>query len=338
GKEENAWRDEEPGKIMHEFRQGELAHLGEIPHTPYYGSVDSTPLFLLVMSEYYKWSGDKEFVQKHRGAILAALEWIDTYGDLDGDGFVEYKRKSSRGLINQGWKDSHNAVAYEDGQMARAPIALAEVQAYVYYAKKRMAQLFMDLGENDFSLKLVKEAARLKEAFNEKFWIADQSFYAIALDGDKNQVKTISSNAGQCLWTGIADHDKAIAVSKRLLNPDMFSGWGIRTVSKDAATYNPMSYHNGSIWPHDNSIIVRGLKRYGRIREAEHVATGIFEAAIYHSYHRLPELFCGFTRRGSNSPVEYPVACSPQAWAAGAIFMILQSILGLTANAPKNIL
>ncbi len=338
GKEENAWRDEEPGKIMHEFRQGELANLGEIPHTPYYGSVDSTPLFLLVMSEYYKWSGDKEFVQKHRDAILAALDWIDRYGDLDGDGFVEYKRKSSRGLINQGWKDSHNAVAYEDGQMARAPIALAEVQAYVYYAKKRMAQVFMDLGENDFSLKLVKEAEKLKEAFNEKFWIADQSFYAIALDGEKNQVKTISSNAGQCLWTGIADHDKAIAVSKRLLNPDMFSGWGIRTVSKDAITYNPMSYHNGSIWPHDNSIIVRGLKRYGRTREAEHVATGIFEAAVYHSYYRLPELFCGFTRRGSNSPVEYPVACSPQAWAAGAIFMILQSILGLTANAPKNIL
>lgn len=338
GKEINPWRDEEPGKIMHEFRQGELANIGEIPHTPYYGSVDSTPLFLLVMSEYYRWSGDEAFIRKHKKAIISALDWIDKYGDIDGDGFVEYQRKSRRGLINQGWKDSYNAIADTNGKLAKAPIALVEVQSYVYYAKKRMAQVFRDLGDEKLSSKLAQEASTLKDLFNAKFWVPEQAFYALALDGKKQQVKTITSNAGQCLWTGIADDDKAAAVARKLLDPAMFSGWGIRTASKESSIYNPMSYHNGSIWPHDNAIIVRGLKRYGWIKEAEHIAGGIFDAAIFHPYFRLPELFCGFTRRGSSSPVEYPVACSPQAWAAGAIFMILQSILGLTPNASKNLL
>lgn len=338
GKELDSWRDEEPGKIMHEYRRGELASLGEIPHTPYYGSVDSTPLFLLVLSEYYKWTGDLVFIRKHREAILAALAWIDTYGDGDGDGFVEYQRKSKRGLINQGWKDSHNAIAHIDGEMAHGPIALVEVQAYVYYAKKRMAQVFRDLGEDDRADKFKAEAAALKQLFNERFWVEEDGYFAMALDGDKAPVRTIASNAGQCLWTGIVDEDKAALVAKKLLEPAMFSGWGIRTVSKSAKIYNPMSYHNGSIWPHDNAIIARGLKRYGWLRESGFVATGLFDAAIYHDYFRLPELFCGFTRRGNNRPVEYPVACSPQAWAAGAIFMVLQSILGLTPDAPNNIL
>jgi len=338
GRQVDPWRDEEPGKIMHEYRRGELAGLGEIPHTPYYGSVDSTPLFLLVLSEYYKWTGDVVFVRKHQAAILAALDWIDKYGDVDGDGFVEYQRKSRRGLINQGWKDSYNAVAHINGELARGPIALVEVQAYVYYAKKRMAQVFRDLGEDKIADKLESAALALKDLFNERFWLEEEGYYAVALDGDKAPVKTITSNVGQCLWTGIVDEEKAAAVAKKLLDPAMFSGWGIRTVSKNAKTYNPMSYHNGSIWPHDNSIIVRGLKRYGWLKEAEFVATGLFDAAIHHAYFRLPELFCGFTRRGNNWPVEYPVACSPQAWAAGAIFMILQSILGLTPDAPNNIL
>lgn len=338
GTEENLWRDEEPGKIMHELRLGELASLGEIPHTPYYGSIDSTPLWLLVLSEYYKWTGDLDFVRRHRPNIVAALEWIDKYGDADGDGFIEYERKSRRGLINQGWKDSHNSIAHDNGENARAPIALVEVQAYVYYAKKRMALVFSDLGEPETAARLSAEAQTLKKRFNEVFWSEKNSFYAMALDGDKRKVETIASNAGQCLWSGIMDPEKADAVAAKLLDPAMFSGWGIRTVSKNASIYNPMSYHNGSIWPHDNAIIIRGLKRYGKLREVEHVSSGLFDAAIHHSYFRLPELFCGFTRRGRSDPVEYPVACSPQAWAAGTVFMLLQSILGLTPDAPNNTL
>lgn len=338
GTKVDLWRDEEPGKIMHELRQGELARIGEIPHTPYYGSIDSTPLFLLLISEYYKWTGDLDLVRAYRDSMVAALAWIDNYGDVDGDGFVEYERKSRRGLINQGWKDSHNAVAHHDGVMARAPIALCEVQAYVYYAKKRSAQLFRDLGEEDTAVRLADEAATLKRRFNDVFWLEDIEFFAMALDGAKKQVKTVTSNVGQCLWSGIVDEEKAAVVARKLLDPAMFSGWGIRTVSKDAKIYNPMSYHNGSIWPHDNAIIIRGLKRYNLVSEAEHVVTGLFDAAIHHPYFRLPELFCGFTRRGRSDPVEYPVACSPQAWAAGTMFMALQSILGLTPDAPNNML
>lgn len=338
GKEENPWRDEQPGKILHEIRRGELANLGEIPHTPYYGSVDSTPLFLLTMSEYYKWTGDIEFIKAREENLRAGLKWMDRYGDLDGDGFIEYLRQSKRGLINQGWKDSYNAVAHANGELASGPIALVEVQAYAYYAKKRLSQLFADLGDKRLSAKLAREAQALKVLFNERFWMEDENYYAMALDGDKNQVKIVTSNVGQCLWSGIVDEEKARKVVKRLLAPDMFSGWGIRTVSKSAKIYNPMSYHNGSVWPHDNAVAVRGLKRYGFVEQAEIVATGMFDAAIHHAYYRLPELFCGFTRRGGNWPVEYPVACSPQAWAAGSMFMILQSILGLTPDAPSSIL
>ncbi len=338
GVEENPWRDEQPGKILHEIRRGELAGLNEIPHTPYYGSVDSTPLFLLTMTEYYKWTGDIGFIEKHITNINAALEWMDVYGDKDGDGFIEYERESKRGLINQGWKDSHDSVMHKNGEMAKGPIALVEVQAYAYYAKKRMSRLFYEMGDENRSIKLRDEAKKIKDAFNELFWMEDEKFFAMALDGNKEQVKSISSNVGQCLWSGIVDADKAPYVANRLLAPDMFSGWGIRTLSKSEKLYNPMSYHNGSIWPHDNAIIVRGLKRYGFLDQAEAVATGIFDAAIHHSYYRLPELFCGFTRRGNNWPVEYPVACVPQAWAAGSIFMILQSLLGLTPDAHSNIL
>lgn len=338
GKVEDPWRDEQPGKILHEIRRGELAQLNEIPHTPYYGSVDSTPLFLLAMSEYYKWTGDLDFIKAHEKNLRAALEWIDKYGDRDGDGFVEYLRRSERGLINQGWKDSFDAVIHVNGEMAKGEIALVEVQAYVYYAKRRLSQIYTDLGNAKLAIKLRKEAARLKKNFNERFWMEEEEYFALALDGNKRQVKTITSNPGQALWSGIVDEDKAKKVVKRLLAPDMFSGWGVRTVSKQAKNYNPMSYHNGSIWPHDNAIIVRGLKRYGFEEQAETIATGMFDAATHHAYNRLPELFCGFTRRGNNWPVEYPVACIPQAWASGAMFMMLQSILGLTPDAPSSIL
>ncbi len=338
GKVEDSWREEQPGKILHEIRRGELANLNEIPHTPYYGSVDSTPLFILAMSEYYKWTGDLDFIKAHEKNLQAALQWMDKYGDIDGDGFIEYQRKSKRGLINQGWKDSFDAVIHTDGRPAKGAIALVEVQAYVYYAKKRLSQIYTDLGNVKSAAKLLWEAAELKKIFNERFWMADEEYFALALDGNKRQVKTITSNPGQALWSGIVDEDKAKKVVKRLLAPDMFSGWGIRTVSKLAKNYNPMSYHNGSIWPHDNAIIIRGLKRYGFEEQAEIVATGMFDAATHHAYNRLPELFCGFTRRGHNWPVEYPVACIPQAWASGAMFMILQSILGLTPDAPSSIL
>ena len=326
GKEVDLWRDEEPGKIMHELRQGELASLGEIPHTPYYGSIDSTPLFLLMMTEYYKWTGDLDFIKRHKQAILAGLTWIDEYGDADGDGFIEYQRKSRRGLINQGWKDSHNAVIHDDGEMARAPIALSEVQAYVYYAKKRLVQLFRDLGDEEISERLAGEAAELKKRFNEAFWLEDIGFYAMALDGEKRQVKTVSSNPGQCLWSGIADEEKAAMVAKKLVAPPMFTGWGIRTVSKDATIYNPMSYHNGSVWPHDNAIIASGLMRYGFVDEAHRLITSMLDAAAAASG-RLPELFAGVSRDDVGIPVSYPTSCSPQAWAAATPLLFLRLLL-----------
>jgi len=338
GSEVNPWRDEEPGKIMHELRRGELADLGEIPHTPYYGSIDSTPLYLLILSEYHKWTGDTAFVESQLGNIKAALAWIDDYGDVDGDGFVEYLRKSKKGLINQGWKDSHDSVTHDTGELAEGYIALVEVQAYVYYAKRRMAVLFRELGLVEEAAALLSQAADLKERFNAAFWMPGEEYFAIALDGKKRQVKSITSNPGQCLWSGIVDDDKAEKIVGHLMSPDMFSGWGLRTLSKSAKRYNPMSYHNGSVWPHDNAIIVRGLKRYGYEEQTARVTSGMFDAAMHHAYYRLPELFCGFTRRGGAWPVDYPVACSPQAWAAGAMHMMLQSILGLTPDAPAGTL
>ncbi len=338
GREVDDWRDEEPGKIFHEIRQGELANLRQIPHTPYYGSIDATPLFLLLISEYFNWTNDVTLIRELLPNIEKALEWIDNYGDIDGDLFIEYKKRSKRGLINQGWKDSYNAVVHANGTMAKPPIALVEVQAYVYYAKKRMSQLFLILGDEEKAARLKTEAKALQRKFNKVFWMNDEDYLAMALDGDKKQVRTITSNPGQVLWTGILDESKAKKVVKRLVQPDMFSGWGIRTMSKSSFNFNPMSYHNGTIWPHDNSIIIRGLKRYGELEDMNIVMTGLFDAAIHHAYFRLPELFCGFTRRGNNWPVAYPVACKPQAWASGSIFMLLQSMLGITPNAPNNTL
>lgn len=338
GREVDGWRDEEPGKIFHEIRQGELANLRQIPHTPYYGTVDATPLFLVLLTEYFNWTNDVTLIREIMPQIERALDWIDNFGDIDGDLFVEYERKSKRGLINQGWKDSYNSIMHTDGTLAKSPIALVEVQAYVYYAKKRIAQLFSYLNQTDKAKRLMIEAEALKRKFNKDFWINNEDFLALALDGEKDQVKTISSNPGQVLWTGILEKEKAKKVIKRLIEPEMFSGWGIRTISKSSSSYNPMSYHNGSIWPHDNSIIIRGMKRYGELDAMDVVMTGIFDAAIHHAYFRLPELFCGFTRRGNNWPVSYPVACKPQAWAAGSIFMLLQSMLGITPKAPDNTL
>lgn len=336
GRSLDPWRDEEPGKIFHEVRRGELANIRAIPHTPYFGSADSTPLFLIMMSEIVRWTGDLQLAREMTGAIDLALTWLDEHGDADGDGFIEYETRSRRGLVNQGWKDSGNSVVHTDGSLADTPVALAEVQAYAYYAKRRISALFGLLGMRERADRLAKEAEVLKKRFNEAFWIPSEGFFAMALDRDKRPVRTVTSNPGHGLWARIVDDDKAAIMAERLMQPDMFSGWGIRTMSKSSINYNPMSYHNGSVWPHDNSLIIAGLKKYGFNREAEKVASGLFEAALHYDYYRLPELFCGFTKRSINRPVNYPVACSPQAWAAGSIFMILQAMLGIDADAPNN--
>jgi glycogen debranching enzyme len=332
------WRDEQPGKILHEVRRGELARADIVPHTPYFGSVDSTPWFLIVYAQYFRWTGDREFAVELLPAAEAALRWIDEYGDLDGDGFVEYLSRSPVGMRNQGWKDSHDSIVHEDGRLAEPPIALSEVQAYVYLARTRMADVYRALGDDRRAEFLLGQAHELRRLFNEAFWMEDERYFAGALDGEKRQVRTVMSNPGHGLYCGIVDEDKATPLAKRLLAPDMFSGWGIRTLSKAAAAYNPMSYHNGSVWPHDNALIAAGLKRYGFARSTNRVATAIFDAAIQADYLRLPELFCGFTRRTPNRPVSYPVACSPQAWAAGSPFLMLQAMLGISAQAHLDLL
>jgi glycogen debranching enzyme len=335
---DDPWRDAEPGKILHEIRRGELAGAGLIPHTPYYGSVDATPLFVFLYAQYFRWTGDLDFARELLPNAQAALEWIDTYGDMDGDGFVEYSSRSPLGMTNQGWKDSFDSVVHPDGRLATGPIALAEVQGYVYQAKERVADVFEALRDYRSATRLREEAGDLRDAFNSAFWMEDEKYFAAALDGDKRQVRTVVSNPGHCLYADIIEEDKADHVARRLLQPDMFSGWGIRTMSKSVVPYNPMSYHNGSVWPHDNALIAAGLKRYGYSKAANRVATAIFDAAVHADYMRLPELFCGFTRRTPNQPVGYPVACSPQAWAAGAPLLMLQAILGVSAQAGRNML
>jgi glycogen debranching enzyme len=335
--EVDEWRDAQPGKILHELRQGELAGAGEIPHTPYYGSIDSTPLWLLLLGTYYRWTGDLEFCRRLLPNVERALQWVERYGDLDGDGLLEYQRSSPRGLVNQGWKDSHDSVVHVDGKLAEGPIALAEVQAYVYLARLRVADVYEALGQAARAAELRAQAAALRAAFNERFWVESEQFLAMALDGEKRPVASVSSNPAHGLYCGIVDQDKAAPLARRLLAPDMFSGWGVRTLSKSAVAYNPMSYHNGSIWPHDNAIIGAGLKRYGFAKATNRLATAMFEMAVTVDDMRLPELFCGFTRRSPNRPVAYPVACSPQAWAAGAPFLLLQAMLGISADAPANV-
>jgi glycogen debranching enzyme len=332
------WRDEEPGKILHEIRSGELAGSGEIPHSPYYGSVDSTPWFLILLAQYVRWTGDLAFARAMLPSAEAALRWIDEYGDLDGDGFVEYRARAPSGMRNQGWKDSWDAIVHEDGSLADPPIALIEVQAYVYLAKLRMAELFAALGDRARAARLTDEASTLRRRFHETFWMEDEEYFAAALDGQKRPVRTVMSNPGHALYCDVVDPGQADLLVRRLFQPDMFSGWGIRTMSKTAAAYNPMSYHNGSVWPHDNALIAAGMKRYGHAEGTNRVATALFDAAVSMDYLRLPELFCGFVRRSAARPVQYPVACSPQAWAAGAPFLLLQAMLGLSARAAENLL
>ena len=332
GTEVDAYREEEPGKIFHEIRRGELASLKEVPHTPYYGTVDATPLFLVLLEETMNWLGSTELFNDLYPSAISALEWIDQYGDLDGDGYVEYISHRPGGVANQGWKDSVDSVQFPDGAIAEAPIALVEVQGYVYQAKLGMARLLKRQGVGtELAEKLELEAAQLRHRFNRDFWMEDEGYYALALDREKRQVPSVTSNAAHCLWSGICEPDKARIVADRLVNRDMFSGWGVRTLSADSPNYNPMSYHNGSVWPHDTILIALGLRRSGFAEQAIKIATGITEAGFRFSDARLPELFCGFERdkRFNSSPAAYIVSCSPQAWAAGCVFMLLQTILGL---------
>jgi glycogen debranching enzyme len=334
--EDDPWRDAEPGKILHELRTGELARAGELPHTPYYGSVDSTPLWLILLGATFDWTGDRELVDRLWPNALAALEWIDTYGDHDGDGLVEYERRSERGLLNQGWKDSSDAIRDRTGAAAHAPIALAEVQGYVFDAKRRMAQLARVRGEAELAARLDTEAEALAARFEAAFWVEDQRYYAMALDGDKRQFDAIASNAGQCLWSGIVAPERARDVVDQILRPAMFSGWGVRTFAAGQPGYNPIGYHTGTVWPHDTSLIAAGFKRYGFDDASNRLAGQMMEAAQRFADYRLPELFCGFDDTDSHTPVPYPVACSPQAWAAGASFLFLQTMLGLRAHADRG--
>jgi len=330
------WRDAEPGKILHELRTGEMARSGELPHTPYYGSVDSTPLWLVLLGATFDWTGDMALVDRLWPHALAALDWIDTYGDRDGDGFVEYERRSERGLLNQGWKDSSDAIRDRTGKQAVPPIALAEVQGYVFDAKRRMARLAEARGDAALASRLDAEAELLRERFEAAFWVADQRYYAMALDAEKKPADAIASNAGQCLWSGIVSTDRARDVIDHLLRPSMFSGWGIRSYAADQPGYNPIGYHTGTVWPHDTSLIAAGLKRYGFDDACNRLAGQMLEAAQHFPESRLPELFCGFDRTDVHSPVPYPVACSPQAWAAGSSFLFLETMLGLQAHADRG--
>ena len=338
GRTESAFREEQPGKILHELRRGERAALKSIPHTPYYGAVDTTALYLLLVCEVVMWTGDLEFFELLREPIEAALRWIDECGDLDGDGFVEYQRRSRAGLVNQGWRDADDAIVHSDGTLAHGPIALAESQAYIHYAKRRLANLFGQLGDVELSERLQTEALVLKLRFNERFWMEDEGYVAMALDGDKRQVKTMVSTAGHCLWSRILAEEHVPAVVERLMGPDMFSGWGVRSMAKSAPTYSPMSYYNGCVWPFDNALIVTGLKKHGYTQEANRLAGAMFDAAIEQQYSRLPEFICGFTRQAVNRPVAYPMACSPDSPAAGSVFLMLQAMLGIYASAAENVL
>lgn len=336
GKETDDWREEEPGKILHEVRVGELASAGEIPHTPYYGSIDATPLWLIVLAAAHRWTGDRDALRELWPNALAALRWIDEYGDRDGDGYVEYEKRSPKGLDNQGWKDSYDGISFPDGAIAEPPIALVEVQGYVYLAKVRVAHLARILGEDELAQQLEREAAELKERFNRDFWMEREGYYALALDGEKRQVPTITSNPGQGLWSGIVDEGRAARVVGVLLSPALSSGWGIRTLAAGQPVYDPIGYHTGSVWPHDNALIAHGLKRYGFDREAQDVLDQLTLAGSFFPYARFPELYCGFSAQEVPVPVQYPVACRPQAWASGTPLLMVRSYGGMTADAANR--
>jgi len=329
-------REAEPGKILHEMRHGEMANLGEIPFAKYYGSIDATPLFVILAGEYQQRTGNRKFIEHLWPHVQAALDWMRDYGDRDGDGFVEYAPHGNKGLIQQGWKDSNDSVFHADGSLAEPPIALCEVQGYVYAAKLAASRLAGVLGDDRTRSSLQEEASCLQARFEECFWREDLGVYALALDGEKQVCAVRASNAGHCLYTGIAEPEHAREAARRLLSPEFFSGWGIRTLASGEARYNPLSYHNGSIWPHDNALIASGMGRYGLRNMAGKVLLAQLDVSSVMDLHRLPELFCGLERRQGEGPTLYPVACSPQAWAAAAPFLLIQACLGLRIEGGQN--
>jgi glycogen debranching enzyme len=336
GKVEDEWREEEPGKILHELRMGEMARCQEVPHTPYYGTIDATPLWLMLYAEYYAWTHDNETLEQLWSNALAAMEWIDR--NCQKNGYLSYFRTSRRGLVNQGWKDSGDCIVDRHGHLATGPIALCEVQAYVYAAKIRLAEIARMKKRIDLADRWQDDANRLKERFNRDFWMVDQDYCALALDGEGKQVDSITSNPGHCLHLGILTPEKAYSVAERLRAPDMFNGWGIRTLSSLSPAYNPMGYHIGSVWPHDNSMIAMGVRSLGLIDQALELSQSILEMTQRQPYQRPPELFCGYERTNDNDPVQYPVACSPQAWATGSIFQLLQMMVNLVPDTKNNCL
>ncbi|GAB63772.1 MAG: amylo-alpha-1,6-glucosidase [Candidatus Jettenia sp.] len=336
GKTFNTFKDEQPGKILHELRRGEMANLQEIPFVPYYGTIDASPLFLILLYQYATWSGNLSKVKKWWPKALKTLDWIDQYGDIDGDGYLEYYKESPKGLINQGWKDSWDSVFHKNGGLAQAPIALAEVQGYTYMAKLGMSSLAELFSDFDLAKRLQNEAKKLKEKFHNDFWMEEEKFFGIATDKKKELCRIISSNPGHCLWAGLIDSKIAEQVAQRLFRDDMFSGWGIRTVAEKEARFNPMSYHNGSVWPHDNALILSGLKKYGLNSYVDKLATALSDVSTFFSDCRLPELFCGFRRTSTHGPTPYPTSCSPQAWSTGVVFEVLKAFIGLEGDAINN--
>ena len=337
GKEDNPWKDEEFGKIPHELRFGELARSDRIPHSPYYGTADATQLWLMLFYDYFKWTNDRDTVDKLWQNALDCLEWIQKHA-LRKNGYIAFSKRSAEGLDNQGWKDSFNSSVHSNGLLAEPPIALVEVQGYTYAALVRMAKLAGHIGEVELRRRLLSDAQAFKENFHRDYWMEDHQFYAMGLDKDGNQMQIVTSNPGHCLETGIIDEPYATIVAKRFFQDDMFSGWGIRTLSKNTLVYNPMSYHNGSVWPHDNGMIAYGLAKIGRLDLVIDVVTALYDSARLMEYKRLPELFCGFSRiiKRQDPPVKYPVACIPQAWAAGCVFSLIQSMLNITPDAQDG--
>jgi len=336
GQKEDSFTEEQPGRILHELRVGELANLREIPFIPYYGAVDATPLFIITLEQYIRWTNDTELLRQLWPHALAAARWIVDYGDSDGDGFLDYQRSEATGLVNQGWKDSWDAISHTDGSLAQGHVALCEAQGYAYAAFQAMAWLAAQSGHGDQSQPWSQRAAELQQRFSERFWWPEQQCYYLALDGASEPCRVVSSNAGQCLWSGIATQAQAQAIVERLLRPDMYTEWGIRTLSSDAARFNPMSYHNGSVWPHDTALIGAGFARYGFREQAARLLGNLYGVSLHYEGARLPELFCGFARTPGFGPTRYPVACAPQSWAAGAPFLLMQALLGFEPDATQG--
>lgn len=333
---DDPFTDQEPGKILHEYRRGELASCREIPFLPYYGSVDATPLFVMLLAEYVRWTGDVDLARDLWPVVEGALAWMASHGTGDEPGYLRYARRSSRGLENQGWKDSHDAVMHASGALAPTPIAVVEAQGYQYAALLGGAAVAEAIGLAERALPLRALAERLHARFEADFWMEDEGFYALALDGDGEPCRVVASNPGHCLWTGIVGGARAAAVSQRLMASDVFTGWGLRTLSAREALYNPMSYHDGSVWPHDTAIAALGMRRYGLVEPFLTLTTALFEAVVHFPESRMPELFCGFSRRPGHGPTRYPVACEPQAWSAGVVIHLVAGMLGLVPSAAEN--